>query len=171
MTAAAAVRAASRAGAERVAGRARTRAQVERARRTLQRVGDLSDNIVGFGPFGIGLDGVLAWIPVVGTIYSVGAGAVLLRAGWRAHASPARLAAAAAMMLARTAVGEVPILGDVVVDLVRGHRYAARLLQAEVERTLFIEASAPVAALDPALSAQVAAARRTGRRVVFLGAE
>ena len=36
----------------------------------------LSDRALGIGPFGIGLDGLLTWIPVVGTVYSVGA------AGW-----------------------------------------------------------------------------------------
>ena len=148
--------------------RAGTIAEVGKARRLIKGVGDLSDNIVGVGPFGVGLDGVLAWIPIVGSVYSLGAGAVLLAQGWRAHVSPARMAAAAAMMLGRTAVGEIPLLGDVAVDLFRGHRYAARLLQAGVDGTLYVEGSPSLLALDPKLAEEVEAARRRGRRVVFL---
>ena len=145
--------------------RARSLAEIDRAHAAIRRIGDLSDNLVGVGPFGVGLDGLLAWVPIVGTVYSVGAGAVLLLQGWRAHVAPERLAVAAAIMGLRTLVGEVPILGDVVVDLVRGHRYSARLLQRGIERTLYVEGRAAQAQGDPALRARMAAAKR----VVFLG--
>ena len=48
----------------------------------------LSDRVVGVGPFGIGLDGLLTWIPIVGTVYTVGAGGWLLTQAFRAKASP-----------------------------------------------------------------------------------
>ena len=143
---------------------AKTRAEVERARAMMQRIGDLSDNIVGVGPFGIGLDGVLAWVPFVGTAYSVGAGGLLLYEGWRAKVGPARMGAAAALMLSRTMVGVVPLFGDILVDLVRGHRISAKLLQRGVDRTLYVEGSRALAEADPVRREQIAAARR----VVFL---
>ncbi len=130
----------------------------------MQRIGDLSDNIVGVGPFGIGLDGVLAWVPFVGTAYSVGAGGLLLYEGWKAQVGPARLAAAGAIMLSRTVVGVVPLFGDILVDLVRGHRISAKLLQRGVDRTLYVEGSRALAEADPLMREQIAAARR----VVFL---
>ena len=46
--------------------------------RRAERVKQLSDRVVGFGPWGIGLDGVLAWVPVAGTLYSLGAGGLLI---------------------------------------------------------------------------------------------
>ena len=143
---------------------ARTHAEVEQARAVIKRIGDLSDNIVGVGPFGIGLDGVLAWVPFVGTAYSLGAGAMLLHQGWRARVATPRLALAGAMLLGRTAVGVVPIAGDILVDLLRGHRYAAKVLQRGVDRTLYVEGSNASARSDPRLAAEIASARR----VVFL---
>lgn len=144
---------------------ARTLAEVARARATMKTIGDLSDNIVGIGPFGIGLDGVLAWAPFVGTAYSLGAGGLLLHQGWRARVGPARMGAAAAIMLSRTVVGLAPIVGDILVDLVRGHRIAAKILQRGVDRTLYVEVSRARAQSDPELRARMAGARR----VVFLG--
>jgi hypothetical protein len=60
--------------------------------RTAERVKRLSDRLVGIGPFGIGLDGVLAWVPVVGPLYSVAAGGLLLIHGVRGGAPPWTLA-------------------------------------------------------------------------------
>ena len=67
-------------------------------------------------------------------------------------------------MLSRTVVGVVPLFGDILVDLVRGHRISARLLQRGVDRTLYVEGSRRAAEADPAMRAQIASARR----VVFL---
>ena len=54
----------------------RTVADIEKIWSNVEGVKKLSDRALGIGPFGIGLDGLLTWIPVVGTVYSVGA------AGW-----------------------------------------------------------------------------------------
>ena len=56
--------------------------------RTAERVKRLSDRLIGIGPFGIGLDGVLAWAPVIGPFYSVAAGGLLVFHGVRAGATP-----------------------------------------------------------------------------------
>ena len=63
--------------------------------RAAERIKRLSDRLVGIGPVGIGLDGVLAWVPVAGTAYSLGAGGLLARS--QASACRARSASACAM--------------------------------------------------------------------------
>ena len=55
--------------------------RAHRAWRNAERIKKLSDNLIKVGPWGLGLDGVLAWVPVAGTVYSLGTGG---RArGWR----------------------------------------------------------------------------------------
>lgn len=142
------------------------------ARRDLERIGRLSDDLVRVGPFRFGWDAALEFIPVVGEVYSLGAGAWILAAGRRAHVRPATLAAAAALIGGRTAIGAfdlVPLLGiagDVVAGLFRGHRRAARLLIAAIDRTHFVEGPR-----TPEAEARAEAERtRLGlRRTVFLG--
>ena len=107
---------------------AQTEIEVHNARAAIARVGKLADGIINFGPFGIGLDGMLTWIPVIGFIYSLGAGAMLLGAGVRARAPIPVLLAVLAIVFARSGIGEVPLIGQIAVDLFRGHRWAANLL-------------------------------------------
>ena len=47
--------------------------------RSVNVVKKLSDRVIGIGPFGLGVDGVLAWVPGLGPIYSIGAGAFRCR--------------------------------------------------------------------------------------------
>ena len=49
----------------------------------------LSDRVIGIGPFGLGLDAMLTWVPVVGTVYTVGTGGWLMLQAVRAKATPA----------------------------------------------------------------------------------
>ena len=67
----------------------------------------LSDRVIGFGPFGLGLDALLTWIPVVGTVYTVGTGGWLILQAVRAKASPATLARMAAYMAIDRALADV----------------------------------------------------------------
>ena len=142
------------------------------ARRDLERIGRLSDDLVRVGPFRFGWDAVLEFIPGVGEVYSLGAGAWLLAAGRRAHAPAASLAAAAALVGARTAVGAfdlvpvVGLVGDLVAGVFRGHRRAARLLIAAIDRTHYVEGARSPRADAAAESARAAAGKR---RTVFLG--
>ena len=53
------------------------KANIEQARRS-------SDKWIGIGPFGIGLDGALTLVPVVGQLYTLGAAAYLLTQGVKA---------------------------------------------------------------------------------------
>ena len=70
----------------------RTIGDIEKIWTNVEGVKKLSDRAVGIGPFGIGLDGLLTWVPVVGTVYSVGAAGWLLMQAVRVKASPATIA-------------------------------------------------------------------------------
>lgn len=104
-----------------------------RAWRTAERVKRLSDRLIGIGPFGIGLDGVLAWVPVVGPFYSVAAGGLLIFHGVRAGAAPWTLARMAGYIAADTATDAVPIVGWMADTLFPGHLLAANALQKDIE--------------------------------------
>ena len=101
----------------------------------------LSDRAVGFGPFGIGLDGLLTWIPVVGTVYSVGAAGWLLTQAIRAKATPGTIASMVGYLGVDVVTGEVPIAGDVVDFFFPGHLMAAKALQKDIESTHWVEAN------------------------------
>lgn len=101
--------------------------------RSVNVVKQLSDRIIGIGPFGIGIDGVLAWVPAAGPIYSVGAGAFLLGQAMRANASGGTLLRMAGYLAADTATSSVPIVGWAVDTLFPGHMMAATALQKDIE--------------------------------------
>ena len=146
---------------------ARNEIEINNARAAIVRTGELSDSLVRFGRFGVGLDGLLTWIPVVGLLYSLGAGAVLLGSGVRARAPVSALVAATGILLLRSGVGEIPLVGQLAVDLVRGHRWAAKLLTKAIDETLYVEgrdAASPQG--RDALNAIRSGRER--RRVVFL---
>jgi hypothetical protein len=142
-------------------------AQVHHARQSIARVGKLADSLVRFGPFGIGLDGLLTWIPFVGAAYSIGAGAALIGYGLRARVPVVSLAQVLAIVLARSGVGEVPLAGQIAVDLFRGHKWAADLLVKAIDQTIYVEG--PKDAASQAEAAARLKADRQKRRIVFLG--
>jgi len=154
---------------------ARTPVDIQSHRAMIERIGSLSDNIVGFGPFGIGLDGILAWIPGVGEAYSAAAGGYLLLEGYRARVPLPVLIQVGAIIGLRTAVdfgNVIPVLGvasSLVVDLFRGHRWAARILTRSIDETLYLEG--PWNPTSPAYLDALARIRRGGekKRIVFLG--
>ena len=123
----------------------RTVADIEKIWSNVEGIKKLSDRTVGIGPFGIGLDGLLTWIPVVGTAYSVGAAGWLLLQATRAKASPgtmARMIGYLGLDSATTAVGEViPFAPDVVDFFFPGHLMAAKALQKDIESTHWVEAN------------------------------
>lgn len=99
----------------------------------------LSDRVIGIGPFGLGLDALLTWVPVVGTVYTVGTGGWLMLQALRAKATPATLARMGAYMAIDTATGTVPIAGDIVDTFFPGQLMAARALQKHIESTHWVE--------------------------------
>ena len=116
----------------------RSVADIEKIWSNVEGVKKLSDRAVGIGPFGVGLDGLLTWIPVVGTVYSVGAAAWLLVQASRARATPStlfRMVSYLGLDSATTAVGEViPFAPDVVDFFFPGHLLAAGALQKDIVR-------------------------------------
>lgn len=101
--------------------------------RRAERIKRLSDRLVKFGPFGVGIDGVLAWVPGANIVYSVGAGGLLLYEAVQSGASKMTLAQMAAFLIADSATSEVPIIGWAVDTLFPGHLMAAKALQKDIE--------------------------------------
>jgi hypothetical protein len=99
----------------------------------------LSDRVIGIGPFGLGLDALLTWVPVVGTAYTMGTGGWLMLQAVRAKATPATLARMGAYMAIDTATGTVPLAGDLVDTFFPGQLMAARALQKHIETTHWVE--------------------------------
>jgi len=109
------------------------RERARRAWRNAERIKKLSDSLVKIGPWGLGLDGVLAWAPVAGTLYSVGSGGLLLYEGYKAQASGMTLARMAGYMLVNSALSEVPVVGWAMDTLFRAQLMAANALQKDIE--------------------------------------
>jgi len=99
-----------------------------------ERIKRLSDRLIGIGPFGLGLDGVLAWVPGANLVYSLGAGGLLIFEGVQAGASKATLARMGVYLAANSAMTEFPIVGWAMDTLFPGHLMAARALQKDIER-------------------------------------
>ena len=154
----------------------RTIGDIEKIWSNVEGVKKLSDRAVGIGPFGIGMDGLLTWVPVVGTVYSVGAAAWLLIQAGRVRASPGPLVAMLAWLgldSVTTAIGEVPFLDFVpnVADvLFPGHLLAAKALQKEIETTHWVEDSERAARASGAHDRHLQTVRNDPglRRLVYL---
>lgn len=95
----------------------------------------LSDRVVGFGPFGVGLDGILAWIPGAGLIYSGGAAVYLLYLAARSGASGTSIAKMAGVLGIDVLMSGVPLplVPDIADMLWQGHLMAANSLQKDIE--------------------------------------
>ena len=110
------------------------RARAHLAWRRAERIKRLSDRIIGFGPWGLGLDGVVAWVPVAGLVYSLGAAGLLLNEAVQAGASGGTLLRMAAYLGVDSALDGVPFVGWALDTLFTGHAFAARALQKDIER-------------------------------------
>lgn len=122
------------------------RDRAHRAWRNAERIKRLSDELIKIGPWGLGLDGVLAWVPVAGTVYSLGSAALLLYEGVKAKAAPWTLTRMAAYMAINSAMSDVPVIGWAMDTLFRGQFMAATALQRDIEAR---HGPADAAALDP----------------------
>jgi hypothetical protein len=146
---------------------------IEKIWSNVEGIKKLSDRVIGIGPFGVGMDGLLTWVPVVGTAYSVTVAGWLLLQGARAKASPATLARMAAYLgldSATTVVGEViPFAPDVVDFFFQGHLLAAKALQKDIESTHWVEARERDARAAGDHDGHVAEMRsQKKRRIVYL---
>lgn len=103
-------------------------------------IGRLSDGLVRVGPFSLGIEGVLSWIPGVGELYGSGAAAFLLVQGARARVPASTLLLAAGLMTGRTLISAIPIAGAAASDLLTAHKWAARLIVAAIDRRIAADA-------------------------------
>ncbi|HWE99610.1 MAG TPA: DUF4112 domain-containing protein [Caulobacteraceae bacterium] len=111
--------------------------------------GRLSDSLIRIGPWGLGLEGVLSWVPGLGEIYGAGAAAFILWQGAKAKVPTGTLIVAAAMMGARTVISAIPLAGPIAADIFTTHRAAARLIVNAIDRQLGVPAEAAPVALRP----------------------
>ena len=147
----------------------RSIADIEKIWSNVEGVKKLSDRAIGIGPFGVGLDGLLTWIPIAGLVYSVGAGGWLLVQASRAKASPMTMARMLAYVGVDAATSEVPVVGDAIDFLFPGHLMAAKALQKDIESTHWVEANERDAKASGAHEGHVSAMRAAGRkRLVYL---
>lgn len=116
-------------------------ADIEKVWSRVEGIKKVSDRVIGIGPFGLGLDGLLAWVPGVGLAYGLGAGAFLMVSALQAKASPATLVRMAGYLLADNATDAVPVVGWAVDTIFPGHLMAARALQKDIATTHWVEGS------------------------------
>ncbi|GAA0643120.1 DUF4112 domain-containing protein [Brevundimonas lenta] len=154
----------------------RTIGDIEKIWSNVEGVKKLSDRVVGVGPFGVGMDGLLTWVPIVGTVYTLGAAGWLIVQAARAKASPGtvtRMMGYLGIEALVTTVGEVPFLDFVpsVADVIfPGHLLAARALQKDIESTHWVEASERDAKASGEHESHLDVVRRNPklRRLVYL---
>jgi hypothetical protein len=109
---------------------------LEAIRDSVAWLGRMSDGIVKVGPFSLGLDGLFAWVPGLGEVYSLGAAGFLLLQGVRARVPVGVLAVCAVMMIFRTGIGAIPLAGAAAADLFTAHKWSAKLIVRAIERRL-----------------------------------
>lgn len=142
---------------------------IEKIWSNVEGVKKLSDRAIGIGPFGVGLDGLLTWVPGLGLLYSVGAGGWLIVQAVRAKAGPGTLARMVAYIGVDSATSEVPVVGDVVDFLFPGHLMAAKALQKDIESTHWVEANEQEAKASGDHQRHIEAMRTAKRRrLVYL---
>ena len=142
---------------------------IEKIWSNVEGVKKLSDRVIGIGPFGVGMDGLLTWVPGLGIVYSVIAGGWLFIQGVRAKSSPSTLLRMAGYLGLDAATSEVPLVGDVVDFLFQGHLMAAKALQKDIESTHWVEANEREARASGDHDNHVEAMRsQKKRRIVYL---
>ncbi|ESQ78055.1 DUF4112 domain-containing protein [Asticcacaulis sp. YBE204] len=125
----------------------RTTYDVQRVYDSVGTIKRLSDRIIGIGPINIiGLDGILAWVPGVGTVYSIGASLFIMANGIRVRMSPITFVQTSIILLIDSGVSGlesfIPFLPAITDTLFQGHLYASHIVQKEIEKTLYLEESA-----------------------------
>jgi hypothetical protein len=156
---------------------ARSHADLHNIRQSVQRIRGVSDRMIGLGPLGIGMDGILSLVPIpaIGVAYSGLAALALMLQAVRARASPGVLFHMGLLLVidtmldapAGTPVGPISGLLD---TLFTGHKWSANLLLKHMDNTVYVEGSREEARGRPdheELMARVRAGREK-RRIVYL---
>jgi hypothetical protein len=81
-----------------------------------------------------GLDALIGWIPGIGDVLAGAASCVIVFASWRRGAAPVTLARMVANILLETAVGSVPVVGDVFHVFWKANRRNYRILIREKQQ-------------------------------------
>lgn len=148
----------------------KTVADIEKIRGRVDRVKRLSDRVVGVGPFGVGLDGVMAWVPVAGPVYSVGAAAYLFWNAFETKAPPQTLARMAGYLLLDSASSSIWGLGSAVDFFFPGHLMAGKALLKHVDDVHWVEDEEARARATGDHDRHLETMRANGRkRLVYLG--
>jgi len=101
---------------------------------TAEEIKRLTDRLIDLGPFSVGLEGLLAFVPVAGTVFSLAAGVLLLCEARRVDASRWTMSRMAFYVGLRTLASVVPLEGWLVDFFFRGHLMAATALQKDIAR-------------------------------------
>lgn len=150
---------------------AKTHIELHNVRSSIERTKRVSDGLIKFGPFSLGLDGVLGFVPYAGPAYSAAAGLLLIADGVRARAALMVLMEMFVILAIDTAAPLLPKIGGITDALFAGHKWAADMLLKHMEETIYFEGNrADVAgsAEYRDLMARIRAGKEK-RRVVFLG--
>lgn len=150
---------------------ARSHADLEAVRSRLTKWRKLSDKLFTVFGHGVGLDGLLTFIPGVGGVYSLGVGAYLMSQALHVRASKTTLAKMGALLALDSVTGEIPAAGDLFDVWLRAHARMARALERDMERTHYVEESRAAATAGGRLERHHRDMHNTGgkRRIVFLG--
>jgi hypothetical protein len=105
-------------------------------RRSVELVGRLSDGLLRVGPFRLGAEAALDWIPVVGEFYGSASAIFLLAQGLRAGVPGLILLVCAALMFGRTLIAAAPIAGPLAADVLALHGLSARLIAKAIDARL-----------------------------------
>lgn len=105
-------------------------------RRSVELIGRLSDGLLRVGPFRLGAEAALAWIPGIGEVYGSAAAIFLLVQGLRAGAPLRILVACAALMFGRTLIAAAPVVGPLAADALALHGLSARLIVRAIDTRL-----------------------------------
>jgi hypothetical protein len=152
---------------------ARTHADLQNIRRNVEQITKLSDRIIGIGPLGIGLDGILAGFPVAGVVFSAAAAVLLMIQGLRARASLGTLMHMGILLAIDTLIDVPPgaVITAIVDTLFTGHKWAGNVLLKHMDNTVYVEGP-PRSLRGQPQFADVESRVRSGkerRRIVFLG--
>jgi len=141
----------------------------------------LTDNIIGFGPFGIGLNGLTALltssVPILGMgafeLFTLAVAAYLLMQAVRSRASFGTVLLVIFVLALDAAfdlLDVIPFLGGLIDAVFRGPLVAARILQKSIEQTHWIEGSEREARASGAHARHLAEMHaQNKRRLVYLG--
>jgi hypothetical protein len=151
----------------------RSLSDIEKIWSNVEGIKKLSDRVIGIGPFGIGMDGLLTWVPVVGTAYSVIVAFWLMIQGFQARATPSTLLRMAGYLgfdSATSLVGEaIPFAPDLIDTVFQGHLMAGKALQKDIESTHWVEANERDAKASGDHESHIEAMRsQQKRRIVYL---